>query len=46
MKTEYDLLALLDLDQNVDRQQGGGERSKETSAFNAYGPMADYQKAK
>ena len=47
LKTEYDLLALLDLDQTVDRQQGGAERgSKETTALSSFGPMADYQKAK
>ncbi len=47
LKTEYDLLALLDLDQNVDRQQGGGDRSgKENTTLSSFGPMADYQKAK
>jgi capsular exopolysaccharide synthesis family protein len=48
LKTEYDLLALLDLDQNVDRQQGGPDRGgKENSALSTgFGPMADYQKAK
>ncbi len=47
LKTEYDLLALLDLDQNVDRQQGGGDRnSKENNTISSFGPMADYQKAK
>jgi polysaccharide biosynthesis transport protein len=47
LKTEYDLLALLDLDQNVDRQQGGGERGgKENATLSSFGPMADYQKAK
>ena len=47
LKTEYDLLALLDLDQNVDRQQSG-ERggSKENTTLSSFGPMADYQKAK
>ena len=47
LTTEYDLLALLDLDQTVDRQAGGPERgSKENSALSSFGPMADYQKAK
>lgn len=47
LKTEYDLLALLDLDQNVDRSQGGTERgNKENTTLSSFGPMADYQKAK
>ncbi len=47
LKTEYDLLALLDLDQTVDRQAGATERgSKENPALSSFGPMADYQKAK
>jgi len=46
LKTEFDLLALLDLDQNVDRQQGGGERGKESAALSNLGPLSDYQKAK
>jgi len=47
LKTEYDLLALLDLDQNVDRQQASVDRaSKDTTAMPSFGPMADYQKAK
>jgi len=44
LKTEYDLLALLDLDQTVDRQ-ANGER-KENAPITQFGPMADYQKAK
>ena len=47
LKTEFDLLALLDLDQTVDRQQTGSDgKSKESTALSSYGPMADYQKAK
>ncbi|MGB8168558.1 MAG: hypothetical protein WCF18_13760, partial [Chthoniobacteraceae bacterium] len=51
LKTEYDLLALLDLDQNVDRQQGGGNTSadrlsKDNTTLSSFGPMADYQRAK
>lgn len=46
LKTEYDLLALLDLDQNVDRQQGSDHSTKENPSMASFGPMADYQKAK
>ncbi|MFL6514669.1 MAG: polysaccharide biosynthesis tyrosine autokinase [Chthoniobacterales bacterium] len=57
LKTEYDLLNLLDLDQNLDRAQnksgGAGEASTEGAAnedkglpFSDVGPEADYLRAK
>jgi capsular exopolysaccharide synthesis family protein len=57
LKTEYDLLSLLDLDQNLDRAQGKGETATgpnaqpgddKTSglAFSDVGPEGDYLKAK
>jgi polysaccharide biosynthesis transport protein len=52
LKTEYDLIALLDLDQNLDRQQFSvptGERvgaKVDTTALPTFGPLAEYQKAK
>src|SRR6476660_3075554 len=56
LKTEYDLLSLLDLDQNLDRAQGKGETPTAPSqqstddkssgmAFSDVGPEADYLKA-
>ena len=58
LKTEYDLLSLLDLDQNLDRTQGKTESNLATNpappsddrppglAFSDVGPEADYLKAK
>jgi capsular exopolysaccharide synthesis family protein len=46
LKTEYDLLALLDLDQNVDRQQSADRAAKDNTSMASFGPMGDYQKAK
>jgi succinoglycan biosynthesis transport protein ExoP len=54
LKTEYDLLNLLDLDQNLDRAQnkmegigGGGETTDDKGMpFSDVGPEADYLKAK
>ena len=53
MKTEYDLLNLLDLDQNLDRAQNkmdglsSGETTEEKGMpFSDVGPEADYLKAK
>jgi succinoglycan biosynthesis transport protein ExoP len=57
LKTEYDLLSLLDLDQNLDRTQGKTENNPATTtappadqppglAFSDVGPEADYLKAK
>src|SRR3954447_17963181 len=55
LKTEYDLLNLLDLDQNLDRAQikGGGEPSPDTAGgeekgmpFSDVGPEGDYLRAK
>jgi capsular exopolysaccharide synthesis family protein len=57
LKTEYDLLSLLDLDQNLDRTKGqndpnsaAGTQSTEEKApgmaFSDVGPEADYLKAK
>ncbi|MGI8431096.1 MAG: GumC family protein [Chthoniobacterales bacterium] len=55
LKTEYDLLSLLDLDQNLDRQQvtprsGGASNSSpapnEGMPFADVGPEGDYLKAK
>ena len=55
LKTEYDLLSLLDLDQNLDRQQvtprsGGSSNSSpapnEGMPFTDVGPEGDYLKAK
>jgi len=54
LKTEYDLLALLDLDQNLDRAQStvqngdaqDGGNNHVSATMSAYGPLADYQKAK
>ncbi len=52
-KTEYDLLEMLDLDQNLDRAKakadgvGGGAQSQEpVMPFPGVGPEADYLKAK
>jgi len=56
LKTEYDLLSLLDLDQNLDRTQGKTDANPNASpsaqspdsgmAFSDVGPEADYLKAK
>jgi succinoglycan biosynthesis transport protein ExoP len=57
LKTEYDLLSLLDLDQNLDRTQGKTENNPATTtappadqppglAFSDVGPESDYLKAK
>src|SRR4051812_46460250 len=56
LKTEYDLLSLLDLDQNLDRAQGkndmpsapgtGADDKTPGMAFADVGPEADYLKAK
>jgi capsular exopolysaccharide synthesis family protein len=54
LKTEYDLLSLLDLDQNLDRIPGKTETTtangpaddKSGMAFSDVGPEADYLKAK
>jgi succinoglycan biosynthesis transport protein ExoP len=53
-KTEYNLLQLLDLDQNLDRgQQNAGSANganatgtRPDSAFVNFGPLAEYQKAR
>src|SRR6059058_599908 len=56
LKTEYDLLSLLDLDQNLDRMPAktdgsappatGGDDKSSGMAFSDVGPEADYLKAK
>jgi len=58
LKTEYDLLSLLDLDQNLDRTQGKNETAQSNPnnqsaddrppgmAFSDVGPEGDYLKAK
>jgi succinoglycan biosynthesis transport protein ExoP len=56
LKTEYDLLSLLDLDQNLDRQQAAPRPSETATAtaaqpeegmpFSDVGPEGDYLKAK
>ena len=54
LKTEYDLLNLLDLDQNLDRAQSkmdaagspGGGDAQQGLPFSDVGPEADYLKAK
>ncbi len=53
LKTEYDLLSLLDLDQNLDRQQAapratenGSPAPNEGMPFADVGPEGDYLKAK
>ncbi len=53
LKTEYDLLSLLDLDQNLDRQQAspraaenGSPAPNEGMPFSDVGPEGDYLKAK
>jgi capsular exopolysaccharide synthesis family protein len=53
LKTEYDLLNLLDLDQNLDRAQNKSEPSADVSPgedkglpFSDVGPEADYLRAK
>ncbi len=53
LKTEYDLLSLLDLDQNLDRQQaktkvaeGSSPAPNDTMPFADVGPEGEYLKAK
>jgi polysaccharide biosynthesis transport protein len=52
LKTEYDLLSLLDLDQNLDRQQvvpksgEAGSQSDEGMPFADFGPEGEYLKAR
>ena len=55
LKTEYDLLSLLDLDQNLDRAQGKNDINPSSApqptedkglAFSDVGPEGDYLKAK
>jgi capsular exopolysaccharide synthesis family protein len=55
LKTEYDLLSLLDLDQNLDRAHGNNDSNTSSTtqstedrglAFSDIGPEADYLKAK
>jgi capsular exopolysaccharide synthesis family protein len=52
LKTEYDLLGLLDLDQNLDRAQSTtpanptDETGRDAMSISQYGPLAEYQKAK
>jgi polysaccharide biosynthesis transport protein len=53
LKTEYDLLSLLDLDQNLDRTQnkpeaavGGQTTDEQGMPFSGVGPEGDYLKAK
>ena len=51
LKTEFDLLSLLNLDQNLDREKTpvpsatGTSGARDTTLAN-YGPMAEYQKAR
>jgi polysaccharide biosynthesis transport protein len=55
LKTEYDLLSLLDLDQNLDRQQivakssettGASARTEDNMSFAEFGPEGEYLKAR
>jgi len=55
LKTEYDLLSLLDLDQNLDRQQvapkpagtaSGAAQSDENLSLSEFGPEGEYLKAR
>ena len=55
LKTEHDLLSLLDLDQNLDRQQltpkpsdalGGSAPSDDNISFSEFGPEGEYLKAR
>jgi len=51
LKTAYNLGQMLDLDQNLDRQQsqaasGGASDAKSDTALTSYGPIAEYQKAR
>src|SRR5450432_2093304 len=54
LKTEYELLNLLDLDQNLDRQQAAvrpsetatGSQADESMPFADFGPEGDYLKAR
>ena len=54
LKTEYDLLSLLDLDQNLDRQQVApkpsetttGSQTDESMPFADFGPEGEYLKAR
>ena len=51
LQSSYDLLGMLSLDQNLDRQQSQAELSSGTTAkadtaLTNFGPIADYQKAR
>ncbi len=55
LQTEYNLGQLLDLDQNLDRQQsqqgsaapgGSPDAAKSDATLSSYGPIAEYQKAR
>jgi capsular exopolysaccharide synthesis family protein len=56
LQSNYNLLSMLDLDQNLDRQQNQaspnsdptapGNDAKADTALTSYGPIADYQKAR
>ena len=51
LKTEYDLLELLNLDQNLDREKNpapspNGPAGSRDTTLASYGPLAEYQKAK
>jgi capsular exopolysaccharide synthesis family protein len=50
LTTEYSLGQLLDLDQNLDREQAqqaaGNASATSDAALTSYGPIADYQKAR
>ena len=54
LKTEYDLLSLLDLDQNLDRQQvapkpsetAGASQGDDNVSFSEFGPEGEYLKAR
>ena len=51
LKTEYDLLELLNLDQNLDREKTAGSSASSPagprdSTLASYGPLAEYQKAR
>ena len=50
LKTEFDLLDLLNLDQNLDREKNPSASSSPTGSRDTtlanYGPLAEYQKAK
>ena len=48
LQTEYDLISLLDLEQNLDRQAlpSAGAGAKTDVVLPAYGPLVEYQRAK